>query len=493
MMKSKVTKLLSLLLAGLMLMPTLASCADGEDTPQDTQAVTDTQADTEAATDPVEQAINDLRKQVNWNGQDFGLLYVNDIGGYKEEVEALAQFSGENSNVVINDAVFERNTLFQEYCNLQFILLPVSVNAFTTTMSNGIQTGTRDFYLCTQSAGGTASSALQGYLYNYLDLGIDYEQPWWDAGTLEFALDGRVFFMNGPFNIVDDDVTYFVGFNKKLQKEHQIPDLYQTVRNMDWTMGYLNSIISNLSSDNGDGAWDENDTYGLTATGVISASFFYGSGLKYVNNSLDNDIPELMLDDKMDRVLDVLDMTRSIIHENNSTYTGIGLEIFMQDRALFGYEVISYLRTLSASMEGEYGVLPVPKFDKEQDRYYAHSNPIGSTLSIPTTVAQTDMEQFANVLEMYCLLSQKLVRPAYYEVTLMTRNIQDLESAEMLELILSSRVYDLAAYFADLGLSGVFEEAATGSADNFSSKYASASKTFNKKVKNMLRKLQKTN
>lgn len=490
-MKHLYKRILALLLATGMLLPAMACAQDGDKTTE-TQSNDQTTAAVEVETDPLEIALNDLRKETNWHGEEFGLLYVNDIGGYKEEVEADAQFSGENSNVVINDAVFERNTLFQEYCNLKFALLPVSVNAFNTTMSNGIQTGTRDFYLCTQSAGGTASSALQGYLYNYLNLGIDYEQAWWDAGTLEFALDGRVFFMNGPFNIVDDDVTYFVGFNKKLQKEHQIPDLYQTVRSMDWTMDYLNSVISDLSSDNGDGTWDEKDTYGLTATGVISASFFYGSGLKYVDNSADKDLPELMLDDKMDRVLDVLDVTRSIIHENNSTYTGIGLEIFMQDRALFGYEVISYLRTLSSSMEGEYGVLPVPKFDKEQDRYYAHSNPIGSTLSIPTTVAQTDMEQFANVLEIYCLLSQKLVRPAYYEVTLMTRNIQDLESAEMLELILSSRVYDLAAYFADLGLSGVFEEAATGSADNFSSKYASASKTFNKKVKNMLRKLQNT-
>ena len=484
-------RILALLLATGMLLPAMACAQDGDRTTE-TQSTSQTTIAAEVETDPVEIALNNLRKETNWHGEEFGLLYVNDIGGYKEEVEAQARFSGEDSNVVINDAVFERNTLFQEYCNLKFTLLPVSATAFNTTMSNGIQTGTRDFYLCTQSAGGTASSALQGYLYNYLNLDVDYEQAWWDAGTLEFALDGRVFFMNGPFNIVDDDVTYFVGFNKKLQREHQLPDLYQTVRNMDWTMDYLNSIISNLSSDNGDGTWDEKDTYGLTATGVISASFFYGSGLKYVDNSMDKDIPELMLDDKMDRVLDVLDITRSIIHENNSTYTGIGLEIFMQNRALFGYEVISYLRTLSSSMEGEYGVLPVPKFDKNQDRYYAHSNPIGSTLSIPTTVAQTDVEQFANVLEIYCLLSQKLVRPAYYEVTLMTRNIQDLESAEMLELILSSRVYDLAAYFADLGLSGVFEEAATGSADNFSSKYAAASKTFNKKVKNLLRKLQKT-
>ena len=95
------------------------------------------------------------------------------------------------------------------------------------------------------------------------------------------------------------------------------------------------------------------------------------------------------------------------------------------------------------------------------------------------------------VLETYAVLSQKLVKPAYYEVTLMTRNIQDLESAEMLDLIFSHRVYDMAAYFVDLGLSDIFYTAATSSGDTFSSKYASASRAFDKKVSNLLKKLQK--
>ncbi len=491
-MKTKKTRLLSLLLAGLLLLPTLASCAEDTDTNDSTGTAGATTEAVEVITDPVEAAISELRQDVNWDGEDFGLLYVNDIGGYKEEVEAQAQFSGENSNAVINDAVFERNTLFEEYCNLNFVLLPVANANYNSTMTSGIQSGNTDFVLCTQTAGDTATAALSGYLYNYLDLDIDYDREWWDAGTLEFALDGRVFFMNGPFNIVDDDVTYIMVFNKKLQQNHRVADPYQTVRDMDWTMDYMNSVITNLSNDNGDGVWDEKDTYGLTATAALADGFFYGAGLKYVNNTPEMDMPELMINEKMDRVLDVLDITRAVIHDNHSTYMGIGLDIFMKDRALYGFEVVSYLRTLSSTMESEYGVLPVPKFDQAQDRYYSRSNPIGSTLSIPTTVAQYDLDQFSKVLEAYCLLSQKLVKPAYYEVTLMTRNVQDLESAEMLDLVFSSRVYDMAAYFVDLGLSDVFYTAATGTADTFSSQYKAASKKFDKTVIKLLEKLQQS-
>ena len=492
-MKSKLTKLTALLLASLMLVPTLAACSTGSDEVPDGSNQSETSSQIEVETDPVDTAIEELRGKVNWQEREFGILYSTAFDSYRGEVEAQANFTGESGNAVLNDAIFERNTLFQEYCNLKFVLLPTAPEAFSTTLTKGVQTGTQDFHICTQGGSDTAAAALQGYLYNYLDLDIDYNHEWWDQGTLNFALDGRVFFMNGPFNTVDDDCTYFVAFNKVLQQQHQLPNLYQTVRDLDWTMEYMNSIISDLSTDNGDGVWDEKDTYGLTATSVMATAFFYGSGLKYVDNSLDKELPELIMDDKMDRLADVMEVTRSIIHDNNSTHLGIGMEIFMNDRALFGFEIVSYLRELNASMESEYGALPVPKFDKAQNRYYAFSNAgVGTTLSIPTSVAQNDMDMFSKTLEMYCLLSQKLVKPAYYEVTLMTRSVQDQESAEMLDLIFSSRVYDMAAYFGELNLAGIFEEAAVGTADNYSSKYAAAKKRFDKTVKYMLVKLQRS-
>ena len=493
-MKSKATKVLSLLLAGLLLMPTLASCSEADETVDETNASNppSTTAVVEVETDPVEDALNELRDQVNWNGEDFGILYSVAFDSYREEVEAQAEFSGDGGNAVINDAVFERNTLFQEYCNLNFVLLPATAEAYNTTLTKGIQTGTKDFYITSQGGSGTAAMALQGYLYNYLDLDIDYNHEWWDQGTLNFALDGRVFFMNGPFNTIDDDCTYIIAFNKKLQKEHQVANPYQTVRDHNWTMEYMNSIISGLSTDNGDGTWDERDTYGLTATDVISTCFFYGAGLKYVDNSLEKDVPELVLNDKLDRVAEVMDITRAILHDNNSTHLGIGMEIFINDRALYGFEVVNYLRALNAQMTSEYGVLPVPKYDKAQEQYYSFSNAgVGTTLSIPTSTAQLDMDRFAKTLEIYCLLSQKLVKPAYYEVTLMTRNIQDLDSAEMLDIVFQNRIYDMAAYFGDLGLAGIFEDAARGASDTFSSKYASANRAFNKRVKNLLTKLQR--
>lgn len=490
-------KVLSLLLASLLAVSVFSGC--GVLNPPDNAGDTTTSGN-EVVEDSVDAAISELREQVNWGGNDFGVLYVNDIAGYTEEIEANEEEGAGNATAgsVINDAVFERNTLMEEYCDLKIVKIPIANASITGRIQGEVQTGTGDFQLITQTTSGTASAATSGYLYNYLDLDIDYDQDWWDAGTLDFALGGRVFFMNGPFNIVDDDVTFVMMFNKDLQKEYQVPDLYQTVKDQEWTLDYFNSVVSDLSTDNGDGKWDEKDIYGFSCPGSIGDTFFYGAGLQYIVNSRDMDMPELVLNERMEQALDVLAIARSIVHENNSSYVAkagseaLSRDVFVEGRSLFYCEAANYLRYLNANMESEYGVVPIPKYNKAQENYTTWSHSIGSTLSIPTSVAKAgnDMEQFAHVLEMYTLLSQKLVRPAYYEVMLTTRNVHDAESSEMLDLIFATRTYDMAIYFNELGYAGIFANAVSSSGDNFASQYASKSKNFNGQISRLLKKLK---
>ena len=139
-------------------------------------------------------------------------------------------------------------------------------------------------------------------------------------------------------------------------------------------------------------------------------------------------------------------------------------------------------------MEDDYGVLPIPKYNEEQEKYYTWSNSIGSTLSIPSTIAKQDVESFAIVLEVYALLSQKYVRPAYYDVVLLTRNVDDVESSEILDMIFQNRTYDMALYYS-LGLSNVFSNAVMSRGSDFSSQYAAANRNFDRTIINLLRRI----
>ena len=498
-MQSK--RILSATLAILMLAVGLTACGKTPESIDETNSQTTTSSKNETEADPVEDALTALRGNVNWGGEDFGILYTNDFFGYSDEVEAVAELNSSSNSRVINDAVFERNTLFEEYCDLTFVKIPVSSQVASTRLRAEAQTATGDFELVTMKTRDTAASATVGLLYNYLDLNIDYEQAWWDQGTLDFALDGRIFFMNGPFNMVDDNVTFVMMFNKELRTRYQnrIEDPYKTVENGEWTLSYFNSVIADMAAEDGDGDWDEHDTYGFSTPATIGDSFFYGAGLRYVINNRDMDVPELVLSEKMEQALDVLAIARSIVHENNSSYVAPDFmedkakNVFLDGRALFYCEVASYLGAMNAGMEGEgYGVLPLPKYNEEQEKYITWIHSSGSTLSIPTSVVQNDIAQFESVLETYVLLSQKLVKPAFYDTLLTTRNVQDVESSEMLDMIFQNRTYDMAIYFEDLGFANLFAKSVLSDGTDFSSQYKATSKNFDRNISSILRKLQKS-
>ena len=84
--------------------------------------------------------------------------------------------------------------------------------------------------------------------------------------------------------------------------------------------------------------------------------------------------------------------------------------------------------------------------------YYTAMNPVAtSCIAFPITVK--DREKTSVVLEALSAESKYTLIPAYYDITITNKMIRDEESAEMLDIILASRIYDLGFVFnwGDLG------------------------------------------
>lgn len=494
-------KLLSLLLATLMIFSCFVACGENAES-EDTQGEASTKGEisSEAGTLDdaayAEAALNAL-DEVDFGDKEFSILHA---AGFESEVW------GENKTVdasggadqVINDAVYERNVLLEELCHLTFN--HISTSDVSGSVLNEASTATGDFYLIDANAHQTSSFASSGYLYDYIELGVDLDQPWWDGGTADFAIDGKVFFMNGAVNFADDNVTYVLIFNKKLQLDYAntVPNPYDTVLNWEWTLDYFNQVIQGISADDGDGTWDEKDTYGFITTWEYGNTFFMASDLRYILNSRESDEPSLFLSDKskMEKALDVLEIAQSIYHDNNATYMspggseGLGLEAFKDNRGLFYGEVASYLKELNRTMDTDFGVLPVPKYDKAQEFYRTWTHESGSTLS--ATSAIKDADTIGTILEAYAILSYQKVKPAYYDIMLTSKNVRDPQSAVMLDIIFQNRVYDMALYFLSAfgDYYSLFKTAVNSNNDDFTSKYTGVAKSFDRKLQRFLRDLE---
>jgi hypothetical protein len=143
-------------------------------------------------------------------------------------------------------------------------------------------------------------------------------------------------------------------------------------------------------------------------------------------------------------------------------------------------------------METEFGILPVPKYDKKQEFYRTWTHASGSTFSITSAVKEDKQEIMGQLLEAYAILSHQHLKPAYYDIMLTSRNVHDAESAEMMDLMFANRVYEMSFYFTtNFGFFELFKSATNDNSDKFSSQYSSQAKGFTTKVNRILKKLER--
>ena len=82
------------------------------------------------------------------------------------------------------------------------------------------------------------------------------------------------------------------------------------------------------------------------------------------------------------------------------------------------------------------------------------------------------------------------VIPTYYELVLKRKTIRDEESAQMLDIIFSNRIYDLSCFYERIGLMHTFQEAINGRTNNFSSNYQSRLKKAEKEIGHIVNKIE---
>ena len=96
-------------------------------------------------------------------------------------------------------------------------------------------------------------------------------------------------------------------------------------------------------------------------------------------------------------------------------------------------------------VEFELGVVPVPKYDETQKNYvtqiFAGANAVGIPITNP------DPERTGKVLDCLAEQSSDTVRSVYMNQTLDFKYIQDEESQEMLDIVLSTGVFDISLVY----------------------------------------------
>ena len=89
------------------------------------------------------------------------------------------------------------------------------------------------------------------------------------------------------------------------------------------------------------------------------------------------------------------------------------------------------------------GVLPYPKWDTDQKEYLTMVDGGADTIGITLLETGEELEFIGIITEALCAESYKQVYPVYYDIMLKNRYADQPDDAEMIQLVMDGRVYDL--------------------------------------------------
>ncbi len=429
-------RIFALLLAGAMAL-SLAACGGSGDDTKDTSGKDTTAADDNSAYAGIEKK--------NYE-KDFTILCPN-WGNYTQFF-----FVEENTGEAMDNALFNRELKIEEHLGIdiqyeQIALSGTGINDIYPTLQQMAMTGDNLYQIalvhCIQD---TAVMITDGLLEDLNTIStIDFDNDWWNQkANANLAVNGKQYYAISDYNIPDIEVMVF---NKKMIETNNLENPYDLVHEGKWTVDKLMEMSDVVTLDNGDGVWDVNDTYGFGAPSAhMLTGLTYSCGLTLVEQDSDGYFTFALNNQKTYTVVEKL----QALFESPSTYIyswaadteqyGHTLDESLNigtGRSLFSLEYLSSLERLRSS-EVDFGILPYPKFDENQEDYITVD---WSGLMCVPLIAQ-DKEMIGEVLELFGCLSAEEVLPAFYDIMLGEKLSRDPESRDMLDLIFDSIIFD---------------------------------------------------
>ncbi len=437
-MKAKTTAIL--LLLALTLSSMLASCgnSDGGSTSDTTAASNDT-------TSVAETTPEYVYPKEDFGGAEHHVLNTSTTWNYYTTFD-LEEQTGE----VLDDTIFDRNRFIEDTFNIKLKVTDYVTTELSQHLINVILSS-EDLYDISYVLGSRFTTLFNtNYLTNLDDVsGFNFDEEWWNQNTNAISgIGGGKYFASDYAALLGFEGTTAMFFNKKLFGDLGIDYPYAEVREGTWTLDRIHELTQLGTDLNGDAdyAYDENGNvrYGFVGWDTVIKAYWVGSGvdvLKYENG-------EAVFGADSERFMNVVEKIAAITSLDgfinlNSTAPRHYENAFMSDRSLVIMGQFKSASSVLREMDSDYGVVPNPKFDETQEKYYSYS-PGGLTV-IPITNGNAD--DTAVIADAMAYYSYKNVLPVYYDTVIASKGLRDEDSLEMLDIVRSTMTMQISVIY----------------------------------------------
>lgn len=441
-------RILALILTAILLGSSLVACNDNPDTP-DTPDVSDT--DTPSSTPE------------DTTPEDKGLvLDVTDFGGTNLRVHGMSM--ERNYGYYSNDDIWVESDSADPFASAVYKRMQDCINKYNfgvTYTDSQWPNKERSEYVAGgldlvdvmfDAWGGMYNAALAGELLDLKDVTtMDLSNEWYDQNAIaDLTIANRTFYTCGDISITDEKGLIALYFNKTLANNKSLESPYELVANNQWTWDKFTEMCRAAAEDvNGDGL-DEDDIVGMFTVSGHYPNFMLAVGEKYATLDADGK-PEYTWLDTSDAITKLETVAGFMIEYgtvyNGHTYSapagniwGYGRAKFASGKHLFTFGGSNVI-TEFADMEDDFGIIPMPKWNADQSRYYHTVDTSTAFFCLPNT--KVDTTQIGYMIEYFSYEGLNTITPTFKEKMLKRRYAQDSESGDMLDLIYSSKAFDI--------------------------------------------------
>ena len=448
----KATKILLILLALAMVLATFAACST-EDELASAEDVTEASSTAgEDAIDPSEYDENGYIKDDIPEGLNFGDEFLV-LGASTQKSHFYAE---EDVADTVGAAIYKRNLTVEERLGISFVwnLQPCYAAADKTAFAQIVETDTQvgneiDGVVCYNLV--PYRLANKGLCVNLADTAyINLEKPWWPDEYLN-----NMMYKDQIFAVVDNasvgTLSNLSGifFNNDMLEAKNIQSPYELVDNNEWTIEKLKELSKDTYEDkNQNGKADKAaDVFGvMTSTAARHTCWYYGAGIRFTN-MVDGEL--VLVDDveyitnRVESIVDLFGSTDNMITDSSQFVA------FEEERAYFYLCVLNMCtHMVNNNIDIDYGVVPNPKFNSEQDRYYTHIPNCHDAWFIPKGVKDVDCS--SAFIEAMISESYRQVNQVYFETNLKIRYAPDERLAEMYDLMRDTITFDFLYIYKEV-------------------------------------------
>ena len=442
-------RILALILACLMLATMFISCAKDEPVDDNNEYVP-------PKDDPYEK--DDLPSTLNYGGETITMLYWSD-NLHKDEFEIT-----EPSDDMVANASYKRNRTVEQRLKIKFeyVSTPGNTNntqAFVQFLDRDVFSGACEYDIFGCYGLTTASCATAGLCndlksYEYLD----FHKPWWPERLEEEAtINRKLYFASGDIATSYLYEMYMIYYNTDMITEYKFdtdPLTYAINGTWTWDKFYTYCAAVGANDANSNQTVDDNDKYGFIAEIGTLCPIFFSTDLKMFAHDRTGGISvaEECFSTKADTFISDFN---SFLHTSG---TALFYELtdnkvkdfFANGNTLFMINRAAVAKTTLAVKEGlNYGILPMPKYNEEQESYVSTLangfSLYGISMGVDKEEGRGDM--CSAVLECLASESYRQISPVLFETVMKLRYSPNAQSSQVYDIVRSTVQFDLSRIF----------------------------------------------